>query len=230
MLNIRIENFEGPLDLLVHLVNTKKMDVKNIVVSQIIDDYLQIIDEYKENNFKLKVEFLDMASQLLEIKAYSILRKDEKNIQEEELEKRIIEHKYFQELSEILSNREQKYYVPYKRNYGKDYDIENIEHDNSILNLENIKLALKDLYKRLNNNSDMPVMKIEIDNDFTIENAYENIRSIDKKTDFSTLLNGNFTRNRIVCFFIAILELYKLNEINIILDNNNIYIERIENV
>lgn len=98
------------------------------------------------------------------------------------------------------------------------------------MNLENIKLALKDLYKRLNNNSDMPVMKIEIDNDFTIENAYENIRLIDKKTDFSTLLNGNFTRNRIVCFFIAILELYKLNEINIILDNNNIYIERIENV
>lgn len=45
----------------------------------------------------------------------------------------------------------------------------------------------------------MPVMKIEIDNDFTIE-IYENIRLIDKKTDFSTLLNGNFTR-RIVVFY-----------------------------
>lgn len=92
-----------------------------------------------ENNFKLKVEFLKwQVNWILEIKAYSILRKDEKIFKN-------IEHKYFQELSEILSNREQKYYVPYKRNYGKDYDIET----NSILNLENIKLAFEDYIKDL---------------------------------------------------------------------------------
>lgn len=120
MLNIRIENFEGPLDLLVHLVNTKKMDVKNIIISQIIDDYLQIIDEYKENNFKLKVEFLEMASQLLEIKAYSILRKDEKNIQEEELEKELLSINIF-------------------KNYQKYYQIEN----------KNIMFHIKEIMVRI---------------------------------------------------------------------------------
>ena len=54
MLNIKLDNFEGPLDLLLHLVEMKKMDIREITISNIIDEYLEIIKTHEKNNFKFK--------------------------------------------------------------------------------------------------------------------------------------------------------------------------------
>ena len=81
VIQIKIENFEGPLDLLIHLIEKKKMDINSINISQIIDDYLNYIHNVqKELNLKIKVEFLIMATDLIEIKAYSVLNRDNKNL------------------------------------------------------------------------------------------------------------------------------------------------------
>ena len=60
IIQIKIENFEGPLDLLIHLIEKKKMDVNAINISQIIDDYLEYINKHKEENLKMLclLEFL----------------------------------------------------------------------------------------------------------------------------------------------------------------------------
>jgi len=78
IIQIKIDNFEGPLDLLIHLIEKKKMDINEINISQIIDDYLGYIHAQKELNLKIKVEFLIMATDLIEIKAYSVLNRDKK--------------------------------------------------------------------------------------------------------------------------------------------------------
>ena len=70
---LKIDNFEGPLDLLLHLIEKKKMEISEIKISQIIDDYLIYIETAKEKSLTIKVEFLEIASELLEIKALSIL-------------------------------------------------------------------------------------------------------------------------------------------------------------
>ena len=77
-IQIRIDNFEGPLDLLIHMIEKKKLKINEINISDIIDDYLQYINEQKNFNLKIKVEFLTMATELLEIKAYSILNQKKK--------------------------------------------------------------------------------------------------------------------------------------------------------
>ena len=77
-IQVKIENFEGPLDLLNHLIEKKKMDVNAINISQIIDDYLSYIHAQKELNLKIKIEFLVMATDLIEIKAYSVLNRGKK--------------------------------------------------------------------------------------------------------------------------------------------------------
>ena len=76
IINVKIDNFEGPLDLLIHLIEKKQMKITEINISQIIDDYLNYIKQQKEENLKIKVEFLIMATDLIEIKAYSILNKE----------------------------------------------------------------------------------------------------------------------------------------------------------
>lgn len=89
--SIKTEDFEGPLDLFLHLIDNKKIDISNIVISEIIDDYLKIIENETSQNLKIKVEFLAMASEILEIKAYSILSVDKKEEKEQNLEQRILE-------------------------------------------------------------------------------------------------------------------------------------------
>ena len=65
MIQIKIENFEGPLDLLLHLIEKKKMDINSINVSQIIDDYLNYIHAQKELNLKIKCKLLNMLYSIL---------------------------------------------------------------------------------------------------------------------------------------------------------------------
>ena len=62
IIQIKIENFEGPLDLLIHLIEKKKMDINSINISQIIDDYLSYIHTQKGLNLKIKVEALKNSS------------------------------------------------------------------------------------------------------------------------------------------------------------------------
>lgn len=78
-IQIKIENFEGPLDLLIHLIEKKQMKISEINISQIIDSYLSLIKQTQQANLRVKVEFLVLATELIEIKAYSILDKREKS-------------------------------------------------------------------------------------------------------------------------------------------------------
>ncbi|WP_067141988.1 segregation and condensation protein A [Oceanivirga salmonicida] len=230
MLNIVINDFEGPLDLLLYLVESKKMNIREISISKIIDDYIEIINNQGEDKFKLKVEFLQMASLLLEIKAFSILRADIKNKKEEDLEKRLMEYKIFKELSEEFSKSENEYFRTYRKKGNKDFASEIIEHDNSILSIESLQNAINNIFSRL----DMPnrnAIKLELEEEFSVEDALEEIDffGVNEKISFSSLLKGKYSRARIVSFFMAILESYKENKIDILLDNDEFYIIKEKN-
>ena len=102
---IKIENFEGPLDLLCHLIDKNKMNINDVNLSQITDQYIDYINKMEEMNLEVTSEFLIMASTLIYIKSKSLLQKDkesEEEISEEELLRRIIEYKRYKEISKTL--------------------------------------------------------------------------------------------------------------------------------
>lgn len=190
MIQIKIENFEGPLDLLLHLIEKKKMDINSINVSQIIDDYLNYIHVQKELNLKIKVEFLIMATDLIEIKAYSILNRDKKFEKIENLEKKIIEYQLFKEISELFSKYENEYNVPYTRTGTESIGSE-IEYDISSLNLDNLFKSLKNLINskmiKKNNFEERMILNLEDDN-YSTEEAHNEISEIikgDRKVEFN---------------------------------------------
>ena len=93
---IKIENFEGPLDLLCHLIDKNKMDINDIKLTQITDQYIEYINKMEEMNLEITSEFIIMASTLIYLKSKSLLPKEstaEEDISEEELLRRIIEYK-----------------------------------------------------------------------------------------------------------------------------------------
>lgn len=99
---IKIENFEGPLDLLCHLIDSNKMDIYDISISDITDQYIEYIEAMEEMDLEVTSEFLIMASNLLYIKSKKLLPRQEEAeemLSEEELIQRIIEYKQYKEIT-----------------------------------------------------------------------------------------------------------------------------------
>ncbi len=168
--SIKIDNFEGPLDLLCYLIDKNKMNIYDVNLSNITDQYIEFLDAMEEMNLEIASEFLVMASTLLYLKSKKLLPKqeeEEEEITEEELIRRIIEYKKFKEISKVLkenysvyANRfykgQEEIKLP-KQKLEKDYEPEKIPdvyrqlvERNSVKinqNAKNIeKIALVDRY------------------------------------------------------------------------------------
>ena len=231
-IKIKTENFEGPLDLLIHLIEKKKMDINAINISQIIDDYLNYIHSQKELNLKIKVEFLIMATDLIEIKAYSVLNRDKKIEKIENLEKKIIEYRLFKEISELFSKYENPYNISYTRTGTKSIENE-IEYDISSLTLDNLFKSLKNLINSNKKNKPEEQMLLNLEKDtYSTEDAYKEISQIitdNNEIEFNRLLKNKFSKVRIVTLFLCILDMFKNGEIDIIVENDTFFIKKYNN-
>ena len=228
-IQIKLENFEGPLDLLIHLIEKNKMDITKIDIFQIIEDYLMYIKEAQELNLKVKVEFLVMATELIEIKAYSILNKGKKEEREEDLEKRIIEYKLFKEISEKMAEYENEYNIAYKRSGLQSVVPSEIEYDLSALSINNLFSHFKNLLKE----EVKITIKVELEEEYTIEEAYKEVYEVintKERVNFNMLLKNKYTRLRIVSLFLCILDLFKDGVIDIQFEENEFYVMRLNYV
>ena len=227
MIQVKIDNFEGPMDLLLHLIEKKQMKISEINISQIIDDYLEYINKHKEENLKIKIEFLIMATDLIEIKAYSILNQEKKLERMEDLEKRIIEYKIFKEISELFSEHEKEYNIPYKKSGSQNIQEVSFEYDMSMLTLDNLLNNFKNLIKSKDRK---PKMVLNLEEEYSSEEAFSEIQKImenEAEIEFNSLLKNKFIKSRIVVLFLCVLELFKSGEIDIIPMENNFYIKKI---
>ena len=211
------------------------MDVNAINISQIIDDYLSYIHAQKELNLKIKIEFLVMATDLIEIKAYSVLNRDKKLEKIENLEKKIIEYQLFKEISELFSKHENEYNIPYTRTGTESMGSEIIEYDISSLSLDNLFKSLKNLItSKLNDRNkfeEKMIVNLEED-DYSAEDAYTEVSQIiqiNNQVEFNHLLKNKFSKSRIVTLFLCILDMFKNGEIDIIAEENNFFIKSMKN-
>lgn len=120
---IKIENFEGPLDLLIALIDKNKMNIYDVNLSEITDQYIDYINKMEQMNLEVTSEFVVMASTLLYIKSKNLLpheAEDERELTEEELLQRIIEYKKYKEVSAKLK---ELYEINSKRFYKLQEEI-----------------------------------------------------------------------------------------------------------
>jgi len=143
---IKIENFEGPLDLLCHLIDKNKMNIYDIKISEIADQYIDYINKMEELNLEVTSEFLIMASTLLYIKSKGLLPNEieaEEELTEEQLIERIIEYKKYKEItSKFRAN-----YEEFSKRFFKIAEL--IELPKQKLEVEYSKNILPDLYKAI---------------------------------------------------------------------------------
>lgn len=143
---IKIENFEGPLDLLCHLIDKNKMDIYDIKISEIADQYIEYINAMEEANLEVTSEFVIMASTLLYIKSKGLLPsqvENEEELTEEQLIERIIEYKKYKEITTKFKEN----YIEFSKRYFKL--AENIELPKQKLEVEYTKETLPEIYKSI---------------------------------------------------------------------------------
>lgn len=218
---IKLDNFEGPLDLLCHLVDKNKMDINQIKISEITDQYIDYINKMQELNLDVTSEFILMASTLLFIKSKSLLPKqveDEAELTEEELVHRIIEYKKYKEISKKLK---ELYQVYSKRFYKVPDKIElparKLEQNYSKDLIEQSYKNLVEKNKSKINKNAINIEKIAITETVTVTSKVKDIfRELIKKPRFifSKLCSAKkYTRLETVTAFSGILELTRRNKI-----------------
>ena len=218
---IKLDNFEGPLDLLCHLVDKNKMDINQISISEITDQYIEYINKMQELNLDVTSEFILMASTLLFIKSKSLLPKqveDEAELTEEELVRRIIEYKKYKEISKKLK----EFYQIYSKRFYKVPDkielpARKLEQKFSKDLIEqNYKNLLERNKSKINKNA-INIEKIAITETVTVTSKVKDIfKELIKKPKFifSKLCSAKkYTRLETVTAFSGILELTRRNKI-----------------
>lgn len=245
-LNIKIENFEGPFDLLLHLIKKNKMDIYDIKIHEVTKQYLDYIHAMEEMDLEVTSEFIVIAATLIEIKSKMLLPKakldenaadlDEQDPRKELIDK-LIQYRKFKAAAKLLRDRE----VGLGRMFGKKPEIieekkkpqctQELLKGVTMLKLYEIYSKLINIYRNKMNTDNVINKEIPIDK-FKIEDKMEYLMNnieVGKKTLFSSIAEKCSSKIEIVVTFLALLELMKLKSVTVIQENNfrEIYVERI---
>ncbi len=218
---IKIENFEGPLDLLCHLIDKNKMNIYDIQLSEITDQYIEYLKEQEKLNLEIASEFLVMASTLLYLKSKNLLPKQEEEteeITEEELIRRIIEYKKFKEISKVF----QKNYLEFSRRHFKL--AEEIKLPKQKLEKDYEKTLLPEIYEKLVernrvkiNQNAKNIEKIAITDNYTVAGKVKEMFKVlvkQKRFIFNQLFSiQKHNRQEVVTAFSGLLELSRRSKV-----------------
>lgn len=219
---VRIENFEGPLDLLLHLIRKNEINIYDIPIAMIAQQYLGYIEAMKDLNLNVAGEFLVMAATLLQIKSKMLLPVDETAEDEEdgpdpreELVRRLLEYKKFKEAARQLDTQERMWRDIYSRPLVPEE--EPAESDEALL--DNIGLfdlvdALQGILNRSPGNKLLEIIPDNLtvrDRMNVILEALEGQESI----AFEVLFEPSSHRMVMIVTFLALLELIRLRTVRV---------------
>ncbi|SEP59577.1 condensin subunit ScpA [Lachnospiraceae bacterium RM5] len=233
-LEFDLQVFKGPLDLLLHLIEKNKINIYDIPISEITEQYMDYVRMMSKQDLNIVSEFLVMAATLLDIKAKMLLPKEEEEEESEDprkdLVERLLEYKRFKYMSLELKDRsidatKAFYHAPDIPKEVKMYEPP-VEIDKLLdgITLEKMNQIFKDVLKRQVDKIDpirsnfKTIEKEEVSLEDKMTFALDFARK-NKKCSFRKLLGKQIGKIHIIVTFLAILELMKIGKINITQDN-----------
>lgn len=230
-ISVKLQAFEGPLDLLLHLIDKNKVDIYDIPIVEITNQYMEYINDMEEEDLNIMSEFLLMAATLLDIKCRMLLPKEvneegEEQDPREELVKQLLEYKLYKLMSFELRDKQIEGDFYYYKNPTIPKEVKEYEQP---VNLDEL---LEDVTLGLLNDIFKDVMKKRIEKEDPIRSSFGKIEkeevTLPEKLDyvksyarhkknfsFRALLENQATKMQVVVTFLAILELMKDGSIEI---------------
>lgn len=222
--NFKLDNYEGPLDLLLDLIKKSKMDIMDIKLSVITDQYMLFMRNLDEVDMERASEFITMAATLLEIKSKSVLPTEKVELEEDDPERNLIlqiqEYKLLKEASERLQELEniRRFYKNPDDSVGKVHFVL------PQMQMDSLIRAFVEIMGRVEKQAqENEPKKIEKDR-FTVAEKIAAIKDailFKKRLKFTELFEDNQTKSELINIFLAVLELMKAQVIKV--DQRNIY-------
>lgn len=243
-LSIKVTNFEGPFDLLLHLIKKNEMNIYDINIFEITNQYLEYLKSMKEMDLEVTSEFIVIAATLIEIKSKHLLpknkeeqSKEEENDVEKELLNKLIEYRKFKVIAENLKMREQGAGIMFcKKPEIIEEDSKNTKETDflqniTMLDLYNLYNDLMQKYINKMNTENIINKKILVD-EYKIEDKMEELKqklASVGKIHFTKLIYGYSSKLEVIVTFLALLELIKIKSVRVIQESNfkDIYLERV---
>lgn len=223
---VKIDAFEGPLDLLLHLIKESKVNIWDIEIVDITTQYLDYIQRMESLNLNIASEYLVMASELIEMKSKLLLPRHQEVEEEEEdpreaLIQRLIEYQQYKDITEKfkeLSDVRKEVYTKIPDSL-KEYQEDGVVM-NSDVSLDDLVSAFEKFLKR--KEKEKPLSTTVTKKEISVEDRRKSIQKIlhtKKKVDFFELFDV-ITKEYIVVTFLAILEMARKSELYISQENN----------
>ena len=225
---IKIDEFEGPLDLLLHLIKESNIDIYDIEISKIAKDYLDYINKMEELNINVAASYIVMAAELMEIKSKSLLphedeveENEEEEVSRESLINKLIEYKKYKDMMSTFKELETSRHEIYVKSPEKVSNyIDNYIENTGDIDVNNLVDAFKKFLER--KEREKPVTTKITNKEYSVKDRKTSIRSIlkkKKKVKFSDLFEENNIKYIIVTF-LGLLEMTKEKEIFLKQDSN----------
>lgn len=228
---IETEEFNGPMDLLLNLVEKEKIDIENVDLAKITNKFIEEVENLKNHSTKDLTDFIYLASTLLYIKSKKLLPKndfdEDDQIDEDLIKQRLIEYKKFKEISRQLIELE-SISSKHFRKIQEDLSAYQSEKENLIV--PDVNLLSETLLEILNRKDNRIVIEeteiIEAE-EYKIEDCIEDILwKVEKNRtySFSFFLSQKTNRNEVISIFLALLELLKSNILKVVKNEDNMEI------
>ena len=223
----KLREFEGPLDLLVHLIKITKIDIRDIFISDITEQYLKMMEEIDDVDVEKASEFIDMSATLLEIKSKHLLPREPELVDEEDPEERLFrqieEYKLFKEQSEKLAKIEDvnRFYKEPDSTVG-EFKYELPEK----LSLDLLVKAFSDMMQKMTIKAEVVQEKKIVKDRFTVAQKIAQIKDVlltKKEFKFSDMFEASYSRSEVINTFLALLELLKRQYLTV--KQNNLFEE-----
>ncbi len=245
--NVKIEAFEGPMDLLLHLINSLEIDIYDIPMAQITEQYMIYVHAMKDLQLDVASEYLVMAATLLAIKSKMLLPKyDEDSLDEEiefeeedprdELVERLIEYRKFKEAATELRSREEErgqVFTKPPSDLSEYIEDSNLKDSIGQVTVYDMLGAFNKLLRRkkLQKPVQTRITRQEISIEKRMDEILVSLQSLRKRTTFTSLFPSN-QKDHLVVTFLAVLELMKRQKIRVDQEENftEIFVEASEEV
>ena len=226
-MEFKINDFEGPLDLLLHLIKESKMDIMDIKIEVITQQYIDFLDKQEKMNLEVSSEYLVLASELIEIKSKLLLPSNKLDESEEEIDpreelvNRLLEYQAYKDITSVLKEKElirRDIYTKIPENIN-NY-VEETTEINSDVTLDDLLSAFQKYYQRKLANKPLNT-KVTI-NEISVSSRRHDIKNIlkeKKKVSFFELF-PIVSKEYVVATFLAILEMAKKKELKITQKDN----------
>jgi len=223
-MNLQIQDFEGPFDLLLHLVRVSKMDIYSINISDIIEQYLEFINSIDKFDIDSSSEYLVLSSELIHLKSKMLINKynDEDNDNEEEysikseedLRNKLIEYERYKSMTDTFRNLEENrldYYTKLPENL-KNY-VEEEKVVNSDVSVDDLVKAFLEMQRRVN--FQKPINTKVTKKEYSVKERINEIRNLLKNKNILefTELFDIITKETVVVTFLSLLDMSKNKEI-----------------